>query len=51
MSLQVRLVKYLAARPMQKIAKGELCDLARACDEKYTGENTGRRATLKLATT
>ncbi len=43
MSLQKRLAKYLMARPGEKIAKGFLCDQARACEEKYTGENTGRR--------
>ena len=43
MSLQKRLVKYLIDRPLQKIAKGHLCDLARNSEERYTGENTGRR--------
>jgi hypothetical protein len=43
MSLQKRLAKYLMVRPGVKIPKGQLCDLARSCEQKYTGENTGRR--------
>lgn len=43
MSLQARLIKYLAARPGLKVSKGALCDLARATPDGYTGENTGRR--------
>src|SRR3954465_6462977 len=43
MSLQQRLVKYLAANPNRKFSKGFLCDLARSTPKKYTGENTGRR--------
>jgi hypothetical protein len=43
MSLQKRLARFLMARPGVKIAKGELCDLACSCEQKYTGENTGRR--------
>ena len=41
-SLKERLLKYLSARPNQWIAKGTLCDLARAA-VNATGEHTGRR--------
>jgi hypothetical protein len=51
-SLQRRLAKYLMARPGQKIPKGELCDLARNCEQKYTGETPAAAcATLKLVST
>jgi hypothetical protein len=43
MSLQARLIKYLAKYPNQKFSKGALCDLARNSDLKATGEHTGRR--------
>jgi len=41
-TLQQRLARYLMARPHQKIAKGNLCDLARA-KMGVTGESCGRR--------
>lgn len=42
LSTQERLARYLKARPLQRIPKGLLCDLAR---EKLgvTGETVGRR--------
>jgi hypothetical protein len=41
-TLQERLAAYLMSRPNQKIAKGHLCDLARA-KMGVTGETVGRR--------
>ena len=41
-TLQERLAIYLKDRPYQKIAKGHLCDLARA-NMGVTGETVGRR--------
>lgn len=43
MSLQSRLVKYFASRPLQKIPKAVICDAARNSNLHATGEHTGRR--------
>jgi hypothetical protein len=42
LSLQKRLVQYFEKRPNEPIAKGFLCDLARAATG-CTGESVGRR--------